>query len=304
MNITKKKPYFFILILSLLIFSSCKKYKEDKNDNDDNLKSEPTLIFKVKINATQERLNNIGQPATIPDGHSAQTPRFNTIAAHYIELTPTPFTQVGDGEVLYHAPETQEGGSLAIDFSKTRLVKDGEIIFSIPISEVKAGGYEYARVSVAYQNYDVDFRAQGLDMTATLASFVGYNTYITTHTVKNMQDQVNGNREQGYWAWETHPTPPMTNPILQTGQAPGTTVPNPISGTSPIPPGSCLVTGEFTEKFIIKENETEDIVIELSFSVNNSFEWLDENENGIFEPLDGDVVVDMGLRGLVAKRLN
>ena len=59
------------------------------------------------------------------------------------------------------------------------------------------------------------------------------------------KDEVNANRLQGYWDWETHPTPPLTEPILQTGQAPGTTVPNPISATSPIPPGSYLVTGAF-----------------------------------------------------------
>ena len=55
----------------------------------------------------------------------------------------------------------------------------------------------------------------------------------------------------------------------------------------------------FKNKLIITGEETEDIIIELSFSVNNSFEWKDANENGIFEPLDGDTIVDMGLRGLI-----
>ena len=236
------KVLFLITLVLSFTFFSCKKEKENGNNPDDNQPSEPALIFKVKINETQARLNNIGQPAEVPAGHGAQTPRFNTIAAHYIELAPNAFTQVGDGEVLYHAPETQTGGSIAIDFAQSKRVKDGDEMYRIPLSEVKPGGYDFARISVAYQNYDVDFRAQGLNMTATLASFVGYNTYITTHTVKTMQDAVNGNRSQGYWAWETHPTPPMTQPILQTGQAPGTTVPNPIAGTSPIPPGSCLVS--------------------------------------------------------------
>jgi len=33
-------------------------------------------------------------------------------------------------------------------------------------------------------------------------------------------------------------------------------------------------------------------------STNQSFEWTDANQNGIFEPLGGDTVVDMGLRGI------
>ena len=290
-----------LLILSaMLIMFSCKK---DEIKDDDATPNEPQLIFKVLIDTEQERLDNLGQPAEIPAGNSAQTPDFNTISAHYIELTPNAFTQVGDGEVVYHAPETEAGGGLAIDFSKSKIVKNGEVMYSIPLKDVSPGGYDYARVSVVYQNYDVDFKAEGMNMKATLASFVGYNTYITTHKVKSLEDEVNGNKLQGYWAWETHPNGVLTTPLLQTGQSPGTTVPNPIASTSPIPAGSCLVTGEFTEKLILTGEETDDVIIELSFSVNNSFEWEDPNGNGIFEPLDGETVVDMGLRGLIPTRI-
>lgn len=288
--------YWTLLILSLTILVSCKKDKEDPTPDSET--PEPKLIFKVKMNGQQARLDNLGQPAEIPQGNAAQTPVFNKVAAHYIELTPSDFVQVGDGEVLYHAPETEAGGGTAVDFGKSNLISDGEVIYSIPLKNVGPGSYEYARVSVVYQNYDIDFRANGYDLTATLASFVGYNTYITSHTVNEMVDEVNANKSQGYWAWETHETD-FFGPLLETGQAPGTTVPNPISGTSPIPSGSCLVTGKFTENLMITGEETSDIVVELSFSINNSFEWEDAASNGVFEPLDGDQVVDMGLRGLI-----
>ena len=294
-----KKLISATLIVALLF--SCKKDKVEDPPVDE---TAPRLVFKMKIDGEQQRLDNLGQPAEIPEGNGAQTPVFNGIAAHYIELTPNAFTQVGGGDVLYHAPETDAGGETAVDFSQSNVVQDGEVIFSIPLSEVTAGGYEFARVSIVYQNYDVAFRAQGYDMMATLASFVGYNTYITTHKVNELNDAVNANKLQGYWAWETHANQVLSDPILETGQAPGTTVPNPIAGTSPIPPGSCLVTGEFPEKLIITGEETEDIVVELSFSVNNSFEWVDPNGNNIFEPLDGETVVDMGLRGLIPRRLD
>lgn len=290
------------LLAILVIFSACNK-DDDKEEDNNTSSGEPELIFKVKVDGNQERLDNTGQPSTIPDGHAAQTPDFNLISAHYIELTPNAFVQVGDGAVVYHAPETDAGGNTAIDFSKSKLVKDGEIMFKLPLSEVDPGIYEFARVSVAYQNYDVDFRANDMDFKATLASFVGYNTYIESHKVNELEDEVNGNKLQGYWAWETHPNQFMQNPIMETGQAPGVTVPNPLSGSSPIPAGSCLVTGEFDEKLTISGEETSDVVVEISFSINNSFEWEDINENGKFEPLDDEKVVDMGLRGLKARKL-
>jgi len=76
-------------------------------------------------------------------------------------------------------------------------------------------------------------------------------------------------------------------------------VPNPIHAFSPVPAGSCLVTGEFETPFEITGNETEDIVIICSVSINNSFEWIDNNANGTYEPTEGDTVIDMGVRGLI-----
>jgi hypothetical protein len=59
------------------------------------------------------------------------------------------------------------------------------------------------------------------------------------------------------------------------------------------------VTGAFAQPLVITGNETEDIVITLSLSSNQSFEWQDGNGNGIFEPGLPEAVVDMGLRGLI-----
>lgn len=288
------------LAISILLFVSfaCRKEEKDPTPADG-----PKVKFVVKIDGEQQRLDNLGQPSQIPAGHAAQTPTFNGIAAHYIELSQSAFTAVGHGAIIYHAPEVEEGGALAVDFDQTKVVKDGEVIFEMPLHQFLAGKYEFARVSIVYQNYDVAFTAMGMNMQSTIASFVGFNTFIRSHKVRQLTDVVNGNRMQGYWAWETHPNGVLTEPQLQTGQSAGTTVPNPIAGTSPIPPGSCLVTGAFAERLEISGNETEDVIIELSFSVNNSFEWKDDNENGLFEPLEDEQVVDMGLRGLIAKRV-
>ncbi len=71
--------------------------------------------------------------------------------------------------------------------------------------------------------------------------------------------------------------------FYDTGSAPegSTTVVNPINSSSPIPAGSCVVTGPFPSgKLKIKGTEKKDIVIRVSLSTNKIFEWIDGNGNG------------------------
>ena len=258
--------------------------------------TQPMLLVKFKFDKNQQRLNNLGQPATVVFGNAAQSPNFNSISAHYFELAPNANTQIGAGTILYHAPETTAGGSNAIDFSQSKIVAEGETFLAIPLTQIAAGSYEWVRVSLAYQNYDISVKSAGNDYVGTLASFVGFNSYIGTHAIGNSFFPVNGNRLQGYWAFALHDYPYSTS-----GQAPAgaTTVPNPIAATSPIRAGSCVVTGKFSDKLVITGTEKNDIEVTLSLSINNSFEWHEENQDGKYEPAIGETVVDMGLRGLI-----
>lgn len=276
------------VLLSIALFFSCKKDSENTY--------QPKLIVKLAVDSTQVRLGNIGDTVGIPAGHAAQHPRFNKISAHYLELAPGPYTLLGQGAILYHAPETSIGGSTAIDFNRSRVVAPGEVFLELPLNEVPTGNFEWVRLSLSYQNYDVDYYFNGLPLTGTVASFVGYNTYLTSYTIDSQQVSVNGNRLQGYWGFET-------NGIVSSGQAPpgATTVPNPLYNSSPIPQGSCVVTGQFSTPLRITGAETEDIIVTMSLSINNSFEWIDANGNGRWDAQLGGVesVVDMGLRGLI-----
>ena len=284
------KKYLPIFILALGIsFFSC-------SDKDDNLvNDEPQLIIKFEFNPNQQRLDNLGQPTTVPTGHAAQSPIFNSISAHYFELSPNAYTQLGDGTILYQAPDTLTGGDLAIDFTQATVVSNGETFLSIPLKDVNQGSYQYVRVSLSYQNYDISILNNNTNYTATLESFVGYNTYITTHQIGNNIFNVNANRLQGYWALGLHNYPYATS-----GQTPegATTVPNPIATTSAIPQGSCVVTGKFPTNLVITGGETKDIIITLSLSTNNSFEWEEVNIDGKYEPTAGENIIDMGIRGL------
>lgn len=290
-----KIKYIFPFVIAGLLLS-CKKDDVNQNPSDD---EGPRLIFRMKLDPNQERLDNLGMPADIALGNAAQNPSYNGIAIHYIELSPTMYTPIGSGEIIYIEPSATLGGEEAIAFDNLDIINDGDVAYSIPLSQVAAGSYNYARAAVAYQNYDVEFTALDMDLTGTLASFVGYNNYITSYKVNTKTVHINGNKKQGYWTFETQAIPPYVEAQLEEGQAPGVTVPNPLHATSPIPEGSCTLTGAFAETFVITGNETQDIIIDLSYSINNSFEWVDLNENGKFDPLDGETVVDMGLRGLI-----
>lgn len=291
-----KRPMLLLLAAAILAAPACK----DKNSK------EPKLIFKFRFDPAQARLNNLGQPSSIPAGNAAQTPVFNSMSAHYIELTPNAYTALGEGAVLYHADEVNTGGEKAIDFSRSNPVGNNGEFFSIPLKDVPPGSYEWIRVSLAYQNYDINFRiknpldtTQVLDLTGTLASFVGYNTYISSYKIKNQTIEVNDDKKQGYWGFETSA---FGQTFTSSGQAPAgaTTVVNPLFASSPIPAGSCVVTAAFDQKLEITGDEKSNIVVTVSLSINQSFEWNDSNSpDGKYQPDKGDVPVDMGVRGMV-----
>jgi hypothetical protein len=298
------KHILYLFIAALLTgIVSCKK--------NDTGSSNAKLIFKFKFDSTQVRLNNTGQPSVIPAGNAAQSGVMNKMSAHYIELTPGALTALGQGAVIYRAAETTLGGSNAIDFEKAPQAGNGEMFYELPLKNVPAGDYEWIRISLAYQNGDVKIRVDttingvsvNQDLNATLASFIGFNNYIKTFNVKTQPVTVNGNRTQGFWGFETNVNVLGGNyPVVQSGQAPagGTTVVNPLFATSPIPAGSCVVTAAFANgKLKITGNETKDIIIECSFSTNKSVEWRDLIPNNKWEPLKGETLVDMGVRGLV-----
>jgi hypothetical protein len=292
-------------VLGLICFG-CQK-------NDSN-PSEASLHFKFKFDADQIRLNNIGQPATIPAGNAAQTPEFKEMSVHYIELAPGALTPLGDGAIVYHAAETNLGGTAAVDFDKAAKGADGEIFSTISLKNVPPGTYEWVRASVTYQKYEVVFNINNLPVAGdlnnqkgTVASFVGFNTYLTTVTPREKTITVNDDKKQGFWAFETNLGAPYSayNQIYF-GEAPAgaTTVVNPLFATSPVPAGSCVVTGKFAQPLVITGEETGDRTITLSFSVNKSFEWKDTNGNGLLDFYGDGVtaseqIVDMGLRGLL-----
>ena len=283
-----------ISVLGLFAFVSCSKP----------VSVTPTanINFVFKFDSTLARLNAVGQPSVMIAGHAGQSPRFNTMSAHYLELAPSPTTALGAGAVLYKAPEVTTGGANAIDFSKSNFAGNNAVFLSVPVKSFAAGTYTWLRLSLAYQNYNVYITTPAAVIDATVASFIGFNTYLSSYKVKDSTVIVNANKLQGYWAVEGQA---FGFGSVSTGQAPpgATTVPNPLFATSPIPSGSCVVTGAFASPLVVTGNETSDITVVVSLSTNKSFEWIDTNGNGKYEPLLGESVVDMGIRGMIPTKL-
>jgi hypothetical protein len=314
---SKNKVIAFLFLATSITFSSCETKTDDLNPSESTAK----VRFEFKFDPNQQRLNNLAQPVGIAVGNAAQTPIFNSMSVHYIEFAPSAFTQLGKGEVLYINEEvnsTKNGFTTAIDFSKAIISPEGTVFLEVPIKDIAAGNYEWVRASVAYQNFSVNYDLNNIpvlnetldlpNQEGTLASFIGYNTRIGDFIVKNKTVSVNDEKKQGFWAFETIISIPQYNYTaneVSTGQSAGTTVVNPLAATSPIPAGSCVITGSFKNPLTITGKETEDITVVLSFSIKDSFEWKDTNSNGKWDINVGnqvtEQVVDMGLRGLEVK---
>lgn len=301
------KKILFILSAVALFAVSCTKPEED---------SGPRLIFKFKFDSTQARLNNIGLPAPIVAGNAAQSPVFHTMSAHFIQIAADSLSPL-TSDILYRNTEVTTGGDNAIDFSKSIIKSEGEEFYSVPLKNLSLGTYNWLRISLAYQNYDIKgiYRRSDVNggvpfsFNGEVASFLGFNTYITSYTLKGETISVNANRLQGSGAVKPYNVPFVgTMPAISWAATSNhtTTVVNPFAALLGIPPGSCLVTGRFTTPITITGNETNDIVVTVSLSTNKSFEWKDKNSDGLFEPVDGlnsnavlDSVVDMGVRGMI-----
>lgn len=289
------KKILLLTSLALLTTFSCKK--EDEKI--------PQLKFSLEFDETLPRLGNFGEEVSVGVGNAAQHPTMKEMSVHYIEFAPDSLTALGMGAIVYKGDETTAGGTNAVDFDKAPRSGEGVTFLSLDLSTLPPGTYTWLRVSLTYQKYDIAFRYNNppyfdnVDLTGTLASFVGFNTYITSHKVKDSTLTINDDKLQGYWAFENSGSVAGVSygSVIQ-GDGAGVTVVNPIASTSPVPPGSCVVTGKLLSPLVITGEETEDLEIVLAFSINNSFEWEEVNVDGKFEPGAGETVVDMGLRGL------
>lgn len=296
------KRWTLISLILVVGLSNCKKEEEEMTEPKS---SAPQLKIDLEFDSSLPRLGNFGQPISVVPGNAAQHPMMNEASLHYIEFAKDSLTPLTSGSIVYQGKETSVGGGRAIDFDKAVVKSNNSRCVTMNLSTLEPGTYNWLRVSLSYQNYGIDMvynnppLAVNIPVSGTISSFVGYNNYITSLRIKDSTISVNANKSQGFWALETTAVIAGNSYSSVTkGDSSDVTVVNPISSTSPVPVGSCVVTGKLAQPLIITGNETESITVVLAFSINNSFEWKEVNMDGKFEPEAGEKVVDMGLRGL------
>lgn len=293
-----------VVLFCLIVFALISCTREPAMD------TSVRLIFRVRFDSTMDRLNNLGIPASVPAGHGAQHPVINAMAVDYIELLPGRNTPLSAGAVIYKTDITYLGGDSATDFSRLVPAGHNEVFFATRLNNIAPGEYEWLRVGFAYLNTTIAFRVDSTvndstevhnDFIGNLTYFLGAKTYIGTYSVKSQQLVLDTNKVQGYWGFEGLISgDKISEVIVREGQSDegATTVVNLLHDTSPLPPGSGIVTAAFAPgKLVITGAETENIVVELAISVNKSFEWKEQIENGKWDVLK-EPIVDMGLRGM------
>jgi hypothetical protein len=303
------KKFLWIPLLAL-IFTSCEKGTIDRQ-----------LIFKFKFDPTMVRLDDSGivSPVNLPFPNpqlfAAQDARINFAAANYLELLPNDTTKFMDGLVLYKAPFKQMGLDSGIDISSLKQVAPGEVFYSMSLKDVKPGTYEWMRVGVAYQNFDVNFRVDNYNginfsgiQNGTVMSFLGYNNYIENLTTKLQPQVINSFKRQGFSSFEANFAPGGVTmyPYIY-NQFPvdsNTTIVNHLHNKVPMNKKFGIMTAAIVPgKLNITGSETQNIVIEINLSTNKSFVWKDLNGNKVWDAISGEPVVDCGFRGMIPKVL-
>lgn len=271
--------------------------------------SEKQLIFRLKFDSSQARLNDQGQISVPPVGAGVQSPSITGMSIDYIELMQNANTLPGEGILVYKTNETSCGGSKATNFCKGFVIKENEVLVSVNLNAIPPGSYPWIRISIGYQEMMIQARTSSSGNAP--ASFAGFSSNLTYFSKSRIQGTVltpslggTGNKNRGYWLFDQKVFS-MSHRLE--GQAPYTTVVNPnpqISNT----PAQSFVYGQFVnsstslvEPLTISANEVVNREILLFFSCNQSFEWKEVTSDGIFEPAIGESVLDFGCRGLIPK---
>jgi hypothetical protein len=272
-----------------------------------NTSSGPLLVFRLRADSLQTRLNNLGQVSTPSPTNGAQSPLLNGIIVNYLELMPESTTEPGKGVVLYRSEETTCGGQTASNYCKTVKVKNNEVLFSLPLNQVPKGSYKWLRLSILYTDLTVQMHSVSSGKNpANLAGFCGDNTYLTQVELNNsvLSPTLSGigNKKQGYWMFYSKL---FEQDLKFDGQLSKITVVNPNPSFSNTE-GKSFVYGEFYKQSAssvmalnITGNELSDLEIQLSVSTNKCFEWKELTFDGLFQPEIGETVIDFGTRGVI-----
>lgn len=323
-----KKIALFLLLVSL--FTACTKGTNERY-----------LILKFQFTDTLPSYNDTGGIYTDfqrqIDGVEGLTPLFNKISAHQIILLRD--SSLASEPGLYYEGEesfTRRGfDSMGIDYSNATFVKEGENFLTIPLSTIKPGSYEYLKVEFSYQNVNIPFKLDTLVQSfrdpitqvqypgayfngvyaANIASFLGYNTFISNGYSINSYFQKMDSQylSRGFYAFETQLGSNGINyPAWTETRRSNVAAVNMLHKYQPnIDKYTYTIAPIHTSKYnkngdfivtqtplVITGAETESVIINCQLSTYKCFEWQERNGNKIWEPFKGEPIHKVGFRGM------
>lgn len=296
----RKITFLFAVPLCFTLCSSCHK----------DVKDFTYLNFSIAFDPMQDRLDNQGNPAPLAAGHGAQSPDMENVRIQYIEFVPDANTAYKDGEQLFKANQYNFGGTYAIYFDSTLDAVPGGRFYSLNLKRLPAGTYRYVRVHVSWQHCMVQYDLNNVpgtgtlsDLSGDLACTLGDASYYGMFAVGDSSLPVNAVLYPGVWKLSAVLPDPSMSRIIGGQCPPGNiTEVNPLYASSPVPPQTNIVTAAFDDPLVLADDETRNLNVTLTLSVNQSIEWDDSNGNGAWDVdytgSSTEPLVDVGIRGM------
>ena len=279
-----KNPIFPLFVLSVIFLYSCEP-KEDGPIHDPYHPLQPnlsTLVIKFEFDSLQERLDNFGNPSTLPANHQAVSTNFNSILIKMIELLKDSSEGYEDGTIIFF--NTSSVG-MTVNDSLWRY-----------LSNTQAPGlYKWMRVYFYYQNFEIPCKVNGNLFDGTLLSLLDPDQVFPSYTLMDSTIYGDSLMQGGSWFLELHTSglDTLVRGQISQGQV---TMPNFLHYSWPVPQDKYVVTFPITSDMEFTRPGYKEIVI--SISTNNNFEWIDHSDPNYFEPFDGDSIYDFGISGI------
>jgi hypothetical protein len=313
--------------LSLLLICLASFTPWSCNDDGGGSLFDPFLRLRVNFDTQGERFDANGELAEVPEGRAAYTPEMRELRISSIELVPDENTPVGQGVMLYEAATRVVFGEEITELDQTISTAGGIVANRFNFQDIPAGTYPYVRVGLAsakYQlNYDLHYHVKDSTDTDSIPpdftvpveltqlsggmAVLYSDAWVNTLTPFNITLDINQQKRQGYYAFETSFTSSFelgNNVYVDSLFNTIPTLPNPISATAPTPESSGIITGVFDTPLEVTGQESEDVLVDLTFSTNQAFEWVDPNNDGRWDVWilaeTWERISDFGLRSLEA----
>lgn len=242
------------------------------------------LNLVLNIDTAGVYLDSCNNPAVLVTGHGAQSPVLNYALIEKVELFEDPATAYGHGyefgKNYSSVYQTIHNNTETLDLSCRR-----------GATQVT---FHWIRIYIGYQNYKVKCRIGSQPAEYNLLSFL--HDYQAYHQVLPIQDStisLDSVKYKGEWFLEADSA--GSGMVLE-GISKNETAPDPFCATSPpLSQNLYVLTCPIPSGLVFYKNETK--TLHVSISMKNCFEWIEHSDPAYFEPLDGDTIFDIGLRG-------